>query len=230
MTIKLPERRYFNFEELISRWRCEVADIRHLLIDGKLTASVFIDPEELGYVEAMWDWEHEDAYYCIYDDIEESHEHTRIHKGFYHLALPHQTTPFDCLFSYITDTLNWQTTPWEEPKGKWWRLVSWLTLDEVVKNGVVMFSEVSRFETKLAEPEQPANQEKSLHPKERKSLLTIIATLCTLNKIDLRTHAASATVIKNAAEQLDLKIGETTIENYLKEAQILLGQPQQIRK
>lgn len=57
---------------------------------------------------------------------------------------------------------------------------------------------------------------KPLTTRERNSLLTIIGLLCAETKLDHTKAAAAATVLKNRADMLGVKIGETTIENHLK--------------
>ena len=43
MVIKLPEREYFTFYELIERWKCEENDIRRLIINRQLIPSYVIN-------------------------------------------------------------------------------------------------------------------------------------------------------------------------------------------
>ena len=69
-----------------------------------------------------------------------------------------------------------------------------------------------------APPEElpQTQQERPLTTKERNTLLIIIAALCKELKIDCARHAAAAATIKNLCDLQGLRIGETTIEGYLK--------------
>lgn len=60
--------------------------------------------------------------------------------------------------------------------------------------------------------------EKAVTTKERTSLLCIIAALCESARIDYRKASKSAGIIREIAhDELGIAIGETTVENYLKQ-------------
>lgn len=58
--------------------------------------------------------------------------------------------------------------------------------------------------------------EKLLHPTERKTLLSIIAVLCSEAKIPYNKPAKAAGLIQSTAAKMGVSIGETTIEGHLK--------------
>ena len=77
---------------------------------------------------------------------------------------------------------------------------------------VVRTSEILALQTKL----DGNTLDKPLANRERDTLLTIIAVLCTEAKLDYNKCAKSASLIHGIAASLGLSIGETTIENHLK--------------
>ena len=93
---------------------------------------------------------------------------------------------------------------------KEWELI---TLDKVFESGMVLLSEVARFEEQKVEV--PLNED-SLKTRERNSLLTIIAALCKEAKVDYTKPAKAAAMIQSTAAIMGIAIGESTIEGHLK--------------
>lgn len=92
-----------------------------------------------------------------------------------------------------------------------------ISLNDVMKNGVAMADEVSRFERSYARPVEGSNFAKSeIGSKERNILLSIIAVLCGDLKIDYNRPAKAANLIKDSATKMGVSIGESTIEGHLK--------------
>ena len=97
-------------------------------------------------------------------------------------------------------------------------------LDDIVAQGVITKTELERFQGATAPylvgnatPNSDSNSEiKTLGNRERETLLTIIGILCKEAKLDHKTHAKSATFIKDMAAKMGVLIGETTIEGKLK--------------
>ena len=58
--------------------------------------------------------------------------------------------------------------------------------------------------------------EKPLRTRERNTLLALVGVLCKEAGIDWKKPAAAAAAIKLAAEQMEIRIGESTIEEHLK--------------
>lgn len=95
-----------------------------------------------------------------------------------------------------------------------------VSLTDVLEKGVVVMSEVARFEDSQKSSSENATAagviEKPLSTVERNVLLAIIAVLCKDCKLDYKTHAKSAALIKSSADLLGISIGESTIESHLK--------------
>ncbi len=66
-------------------------------------------------------------------------------------------------------------------------------------------------------PEARSDDGAGLGKKERNTLLTIIGVLCKDAGIDFQKHSSAAAAIKHSADLQGVNIGETTIENKLKE-------------
>lgn len=64
---------------------------------------------------------------------------------------------------------------------------------------------------------RPATSSRPLGNKERNTLLAIIAALCSEAKLDYAKSSKTANLIQAAAAQMGVSLGETTIENKLKE-------------
>ncbi|HNO32546.1 MAG TPA: hypothetical protein PKI78_12225 [Anaerolineales bacterium] len=75
------------------------------------------------------------------------------------------------------------------------------------------FDEVSRERDQLASLQ--AN-EQPLETRERNTLLLIIAALCKEARLDINTPAKTAGLLKSMLSNMDMQIGETTIEVHLK--------------
>lgn len=90
-----------------------------------------------------------------------------------------------------------------------------VSLAEVLERGVVVMAELERFED-AHQTLQAVNNDKPLSKRERDTLLTIIAVLCKVAKLDPLRHSKTAEYIEGVAAQMGISIGETTIEGHLK--------------
>ena len=93
--------------------------------------------------------------------------------------------------------------------------VEW-SLGDVMHKGFVLSEDLMTFEKDGSAIEGCLLQEKPVTTKERASLLTTIAILCSIAKLDYLRPAKTAVVIKDESARLALSIGETTVENQLK--------------
>lgn len=84
---------------------------------------------------------------------------------------------------------------------------------------VVRTSEILSFQSMLEGP----TTDKPLSTRERDTLLSIIAVLCSDAGHDYTKHAKTAVALQSTAARIGISIGETTIENHLKKIPDALG-------
>lgn len=207
MAIKLPERNYFRFSELMSRWQCNEDDIRYLIVNRKLRPSYFID--HTFKLEELVKHESGGVVRVPVDSDMEFHP-----RGLFYLHFPGQRAAFDCTFGAVSENR-------ERPNfvGEWkdfFVLSEELTLAQVLEFGVVTLEELAKVERDLASQGERDSSSKVLTNRERDTLLTIIAVLCKEAGHDYTKHAKTAGLIRDTAAEMDVSIGETTIENHLK--------------
>ncbi len=160
MAIRLPDRDYYTFPELIERWGCENNDIRRLIINRRLIPSYVISGEVANVVilhEELEDgrriWVPREVENDVGDaELLEEIPFKRIWThGFYYLVHPWQKAPLDCKFVLFSTNRNHAEPSGEPclmlPRGK----LSGrdLMLDDVMENGAVMKSEVELLERDL---------------------------------------------------------------------------------
>ena len=221
MAIKLPEKTWFTFHELMERWQCTENDIRRLVIEQSLIPSI-----RTGQKMTYPDWklapsgdfepsgrlgENSPLGYAI--------EFTVLNHWLY-LRKPLRISTFDCQFRLATFRRD---DP--EPKNEYevtgeGMLWSWIpevmTLNDVIESAAFLLEEVARFETHHTKQDQQKISEVPLQTKERNTLLTIIAVLCKDAGYDHTKHAKTAGLILSTAAKMGIEIGETTIEGHLK--------------
>lgn len=221
MAIKLPEKTWFTFQDLIERWQCTENDIRRLVVEESLIPSIrsartLTTPDwklgKFGKFEPNGRLEHADG-------SGRAFEHNYLNHWLY-LRRPVRTAVLDCEFRLATvesDTPEPKTDYEMVGDGIFW---SWLpevmTMESVVHEAAFSLEEVARFEAKHTRKEREGVPDKPLVTKERNTLLTIIAVLCKESNLDYTTHAKTAGLIQSTAVGMGLSIGETTIENHLK--------------
>lgn len=221
MTIKLPSRSYLTLQELAVRWECTENDLRDLIISGNLKPCYFINhvAQKVRFRREVDDGE---AYWLpitteTYED-DEGRQRAKLYdtSGAYYLLHPEVTSALNCkfyLFSKDRDHVQGedeQNICFMLSGVKEWELIS---LDMVFEKGMVLLSEVARFEEQIVETQV---NDDSLKTRERNTLLIIIAALCKEAKIDYKKPAKAAGFIQSTAEKMGLSIGESTIEGHLK--------------
>lgn len=221
MSIKLPSRSYLTLQELAVRWECTENDLRDLIVSGTLRPSYIIShvAQKVRFRAATDDagtyWLPETT--ATFED-DDGTQRGKLHdtSGAYYLLHPEVTSALNCkflLFSQDRDHVKGEDDRnicfMLTGKGEW----KWITLDMVLENGMVMLSEVARFEEQKVET--PLTED-SLSTRERNTLLSIIAVLCKEAKLDYRKSAKTAGMIQSTAAGMGLSIGESTIEGHLK--------------
>lgn len=245
MAIKLPERNYLTFPELMKRWECEEDDLRRLIISGALKPSYVVnDGADLVTLvppgegpDICWDWEPKQVENDVDYDQEEDREackYKRVYTGgFYFLLLPEQTGPLDCSFVYFSkdrkyvpgsDTPCLMFGPGRKDRYP-------LKLSDVMKDGAVFLEEIEEYEVKNTKDEVPEKQERPPGRRERENLLKLVIGMA----IAGYRHDPGAprnTTPKEIADdlaKLGLRLGDDTIRKYLKEAAdtVLPAKPRQ---
>jgi len=122
---------------------------------------------------------------------------------------------------------DWPETPGDIPFARWWGLKNEISLSTALEDAVFLNTEVVAFEVKheASSDDKTSVQatEKPLSSKERNTLLIIIGVLCSECKLDYTKAAKTAGLIQGMAAFMKIRIGETTIEGYLKKIPDSLG-------
>lgn len=219
MAIKLPPRDSLTLPELAKRWECSENDLRDLIVSGELRPSFIINKVA-----------HKVRFDKTSDDTGEYWQPVTIGsfegddgklrpklytvEGAYYLLHPDITSSLDCQFFYFSKDKNHIKGIGDENNCfMLTKAGQSISLDTVFQKGMVMMSEVARFEEQGIDT---SHAEKPLGTRERDTLLRIIATLCQEAKIDYKKPAKAANLIVNSASSMGISIGETTIEEHLK--------------
>ena len=219
MAIKLPPRNDLTLPELAKRWECTENDLRNLIVSGELRPSFIINKVA-----------HKVNFYKTSDDAgeywqsatigsfegDDGKPHPQLYdvEGAYYLLHPDVTSSLDCQFFYFSKDKNHiKGTGDENNCFMLTKAEPSISLDTVFQKGMVMMSEVARFEEQGIDT---SHAEKPLGTRERDTLLAIIAVLCKEAKLDYTTSAKTAGLIVSAAASMGVSIGETTIEGHLK--------------
>jgi hypothetical protein len=209
MAIKLPERNYFTFPEIMGRWQCTENDIRHIVISEKLRPSYFIR-RDFEYSEI------EERDPGTFEEVPVSEEMKFLKEGLYYLQTGDQLGPFDCEFGSFTTSRERPNLADGELNCDLYFLEKALPLSHVLEHGVVTLEELAFVERALSASSERGNPPKDIATRERNTLLTIIAALCNEAGIDFSKPAKAAGVIQSTAAKMGVSIGETTIEGHLK--------------
>jgi hypothetical protein len=210
--IKLPDKNWFLFSELIHRWQCSELDIVHLLIEGQLVPSFHFSGEYGAYEVKHENAGDEDHVYL--DEVSEVQKGGMVDQllqyrnGFQYLMPPTVVSGTEGEFRFFSGLRSCQNLG-----DRCFLIPTPLCMSEVISNGVVMAMEVATFEEFYGGKKQ---NEKPLSNRERDTLLTIIGVLCKEAKLDHTTPAKTAGLIYSTAKLMGVAIGDSTIESHLK--------------
>ena len=221
MTIKLPEKAWFTFQELMERWQCTENDIRRLVIEQSLIPS-FRTSEKLTTPD--WDFEpsEESVPSCaLGENSPEGYALAYpVLNHWLYLRLPLRISTFDCEFrlcSFDRDTQKPRTPDDVVGVGLFWNWIpEAMTMKNVICSAAFLLEEVSRFETIHTNQEQHEISEKPLLSKERNTLLTIIAALTKAAKINIDSPGKAAGFIEGLTAELGARVSKRAIEDHLK--------------
>jgi hypothetical protein len=205
MAIKLPERNYFTFSELQARWECEENDLRRLIISGALVPS-YVYNQVTSVVVFMpsgsgkeGEWEPSPVENdVVYDspELQEEFKYKMIGvDGFYYLLHPWQTGPLDCSFIYLSKDRSHDKSSGQPCLMVRTRDLQKLTLNEVMRNGAVMKSEVLLFEESESEKAKPLERRKE------SAYLNTIAVLLELIQTPSPNRKGAAAVINEMEDK-----------------------------
>jgi len=210
--IKLPEKNWLRFSELIQRWQCTELDIIHLLIEGQLVPSYHFSGEYEAYeVKYENDGDGNQAYLDEVSEVQKGGMVDQLlqhRNGFHYLMPPTVVNGTDGEFRFFSGLKDCQNIG-----DRCFLIPTPLRVSDVISNGVVMAMEVALFEESCGKGNQ---SEKPLSNRERDTLLAIIGVLCKEAKLDYKTHAKAAGLIESTAKKMGVAISETTIEDKLK--------------
>jgi len=88
----------------------------------------------------------------------------------------------------------------------------------------------SKSKNKKPNPKKQEEQEKPVHPKEKKSMLLIIAALCNKRKLDLEKNWASARELEKWFEKQGIGLKEGAISKFLEQANYLFREEEKEAK
>ena len=228
MAIKLPERSYFTFPELMARWRCEERDFFHLFLENKLVPSYFFSGD-IKFHDHAAELEHRSN--DIFDETPMVSKVFLAHE-FMYLLWPHQTSVHDLSFHIFASTRTGEPfsyAPLIYPPMALANVV--YSFQDVIKNGAVMMSEVALFEESAGRPDaQPVN-DKLLMTTERNTLLKLVFGMAIKGYSYDPAAAKSAKpkeIVDDLAE-LGITITDDTVRKYLKQAAdaVLPAKPRQ---
>jgi hypothetical protein len=142
--------------------------------------------------------------------------------GFYYLVFPVQYTAFDLEFCRISKE---RLSKYKYGQGFLKLDARKITFDELLRDGVVMMSEVALFEGDTESPEPLKIEDKPLSTRERDTLLTIIGVLLELIQSPVAGRDSEAAVIKEMLQNYDERPGikKRTLEQKFAEAKRILG-------
>jgi hypothetical protein len=229
MAIHLPERRYFTFAELQRRWTCEANDVRDIVCSGAIAPSWHVN-ESMPWAKWVAD---EDAIPkgsklvpTIRDDFSGGAWLTPVNEWLF-LRCPHETGRLSCAFDMLCTSA---TDPPElddgfPPMADWFYLHRKIDLMAVEDQGVFLLTEVARFEAAVSAPSDvgipsssssPRKAEMELGTRERHTLLTMIAALSSMAKLELDKPSKAAEAIANGAQLCGITLSKRTVEEKLK--------------
>ena len=228
MAIKLPERSYFTFPELMARWRCEERDFFHLFLENKLVPSYFFSGDIKCHDHAA---ELEHRRDDVFDETPMVPKVFMAHE-FMYLLWPHQTSVHDLSFHIFASTRTGEPFSYAPLIYPPMTLVNVVySFQDVIKNGAVMMSEVALFEESAGRPDaQPVN-DKLLTTTERNTLLKLVIGMA-VKGYNYDPRATKSTTPKEIVDDLaglGITITDDTVRKYLKQAAdaVLPAKPRQ---
>ncbi len=185
MAIKLPPRDSLTLPELAKRWECSENDLRDLIVRGKLRPSFIINKVA-----------HKVNFYKMSDDAgeywqsatigsfegDDGKPHPQLYdvEGAYYLLHPDVTSSLDCQFFYLSKDKNHIQGPGDENNCfMLTKAGQSISLDTVFQKGMVMMSEVARFEEQGIDTSH-AEKPSALEQRAEATYLNIIGGLLNL--------------------------------------------------
>jgi hypothetical protein len=202
MTTIPASRTQLTFKELMVRWGWDENDMRDAMINQGLVPSYFISG-------AVWQRPSNKA------GERPRAGATSVYESLYLVSF-HETGALDGYFDRCArepDSIDKNGDIFEV--GGIGVVKSRVSLADVLQNGMVMMAELDRFENSQQNLKS-ADCDKPLEKRERDTLLTIIAVVCKEAGLDYKKHAKTAGMLVSSAAEMDISIGETTIEGHLK--------------
>lgn len=153
-------------------------------------------------------------------------------RGWFYLQEPSDTGPFACTFQLVSEgshPVKDDSDPWPSD---WYRLEQSVTLEQVEEKGVVMLTEVARFESHHDKPSSPGEAGHHLGTRERETLLKLVLGMAIEGyRFDPRAarNEAPAEIASDLAKH-GMQLSDDTVRKWLKEAanSVLPGRPPNI--
>ena len=215
MAIELPKK-YHSLKELATRFQCSEQDVSHLVIEGQITPSFYLDGGYHLDFQVNKDVDFDGIQYFLspldFPGIKSDEPQSRTWlSGFHYLVWMQRKGVAECEFSYAA-----KSSDCFDEGDIVYGIERSLCLKDVLRDGVVMADELARFEALYNKNADSVQAERPLANRERDTLLTIIAALCKDAGYDHTKHAKTAGLIQSTAAKMGIAIGETTIEGHLK--------------
>lgn len=218
MAFKMPELGHLTYSDLLDRWKCTDNQLRNAIISGDLVPAIFVD----GHC-ALVDWQYDSFEGYVPEDAATDGQGEEIRLrvvGPLFLQRPKTLGPWDCEFRVASNVAR----PEIPDSPGWMQIHNWywtpdpLTLDDVSRESVFLMSEVRAFEARHSAIGEPVTPEPDapITTRERNTLLTIIAALCTEAKVDYTKASKSGELIAGMVKAMGADIGPTTIRDHLK--------------
>ncbi|TAM39968.1 MAG: hypothetical protein EPN61_11795 [Burkholderiaceae bacterium] len=217
MAIKLPQRNYFTFPELMKRWDCEERDLFHLLLDEKLIPSYFLNDCFKCFDLAEYE---QRTGFDPFDEEPWIPKRCLLHQ-FIYLVKPRQVSASELFFDVIASTRTCDRSSREPFDFKPTVLVDrHFLFDDVMREGVVMMSEVALFEGNAGKPDTPAIDDRPLSTTERNALLKLVIGMAVkgYGHDPVATKSYAPKEIADDLAALDISISDDTVRKYLKQA------------
>ena len=210
--IKLPEKNWFTFSELIQRWQCTELDVIHLLIEGKLVPSYHFSGDfDTFEMKTEGDGDDTHVYLDGVSGLTKSGEVDQVFEpvhGLRYLMQPTRVAATEGEFHFFSDSRQCDVGE------LCYHIPEPLSVFEVIKNGVVTAVEVAMFEEARGKGSQ---SDRPLLKRERDTLLTIIAALVKKSGHNTLTTGKIAGFISGLTDELGAHVSKRAVEDHLKE-------------
>jgi hypothetical protein len=198
MAIKLPERNYFKFSELMTRWQCNADDIRYLIINRTLRPSYFVDEN----VKSEKLVRHESG---GVEKVPIDYESIYPPRGLFYLHFLGQRSAFDCTFSAVSPSR--QRPDFVAEFEDFYVLDEELPLEQVLEYGVVTMEELAIVERELSGHSENQQPPEKLSSRERTTFLNTIAVMLELLQNPRPGRDSSAAIIREMVDNYSDKPG-----------------------